>query len=61
MADDRHSYFDDEVKLRVPTGLASVIDSAARARLTTRSGYIRAAVQDRLKADGFPLKPLVPA
>jgi hypothetical protein len=56
MAYDQHgSQFTDETKLRVPPGFNDVIDNAARAKLTSRSEYIRTAVQDRLKADGFSL------
>jgi Ribbon-helix-helix protein, copG family len=41
------------IQIRAPEFLTKALDSAADKRLTSRSDYIRAALLDRLKADGI--------
>jgi hypothetical protein len=46
---------DKLIQIRAPEMLARALDSAAYERLTSRSDYIRAALLDRLRADGIVL------
>jgi hypothetical protein len=41
------------IQIRAPEFLTKALDSAADKRLTSRSDYIRAALLDRLRADGI--------
>jgi hypothetical protein len=45
------------LQLRVPAFLTKALDRAADKRLTSRSDYIRAALLDRLRADGVDPAP----
>jgi hypothetical protein len=42
------------IQIRAPEFLAKALANAANKRLTSRSDYIRAALLDRLRADGMP-------
>jgi Ribbon-helix-helix protein, copG family len=41
------------IQIRAPEFLTKALDSAADKQLTSRSDYIRAALLDRLRADGI--------
>jgi predicted DNA binding CopG/RHH family protein len=43
----------DTIRVRVPEHLAGAVKSAAAASYLSASAYIRQAVADRLKRDGF--------
>ena len=43
----------DTIRVRVPEHLAGAVKSAAAAKYLSASAYIRQAVADRLKRDGF--------
>jgi hypothetical protein len=45
------------LQIRVPAFLTKALDRAADKRLTSRSDYIRAALLDRLRADGVDPAP----
>jgi hypothetical protein len=47
------------IQLRAPEFLQRALDQAADKRLTSRSDYIRAALLDRLRADGVDPAQLV--
>ena len=47
------------IQIRAPEFQTKALDSAADKRLTSRSDYIRAALLDRLRADGIELAPAV--
>jgi hypothetical protein len=38
---------------KLPAPLARALDQAAQQQMTTRAGYVRAAILDRLKRDGI--------
>lgn len=44
---------DKLIQIRAPEFLTKALDQAADSRLTSRSDYIRAALLDRLRADGI--------
>jgi hypothetical protein len=44
---------DKLIQIRAPEFLTKALDSAADKQLTSRSDYIRAALLDRLRADGI--------
>jgi hypothetical protein len=53
MKHERQTRFDQKLEIRAPECLTDAIDIAAGERLTSRSGYIRSALIDRLRADGI--------
>lgn len=53
MKHERQTRFDHKLEIKAPECLAVALDMAAGMRLTSRSGYIRSALVDRLRADGF--------
>ena len=48
----------DTIRVRVPEYLAGAVKSAAAAKYLSASAYIRQAVADRLKRDGFSDQPV---
>ena len=52
---------DKLIQIRAPEMLAKALDSAADRWLTSRSDYVRAALIDRLRADGIDLERTGPA
>lgn len=53
MKADSAPRFDKMLQIRAPESLADALDAAADKKLTSRSDYIRAALLERLKADGL--------
>ena len=49
------------LQIRAPEHFTAALDRAADKRVTSRSDYIRAAVLDRLKADGIEVDYLAGA
>jgi hypothetical protein len=52
MAHERTRY-DTLLQVCAPECLITAVDQAAHKQFTTRSGYVRTAVLDRLRADGI--------
>lgn len=48
--------YEELMRVRVPAALIQAIDRAAHRDLQSRSGYIRQAVIERLRADGVQLE-----
>jgi hypothetical protein len=54
MAHERTRY-DTLLQIRAPEHFTAALDRAVEKRVTNRSDYIRAAVLDRLRADGVEM------
>jgi hypothetical protein len=50
--------FNNQILIKVPSGVAEVIDAAAARRMQTKSEYIRAAIRDALLKDGMTVVPV---
>jgi metal-responsive CopG/Arc/MetJ family transcriptional regulator len=51
--------FDTLLQVRTPAELVDAIDKTASRELVTRSGYVRRAVIERLRADGVKFQPAI--
>lgn len=52
MKEERSNKLDRLLQIRAPESLTDALDKAAGQRLVSRSGYIRAALVEKLRSDG---------
>jgi hypothetical protein len=57
MAQTHNAPFPATLKLRVPAGLPSAVQAAARLQLMRPSEYLRRALFQQLRADGLDISP----